>query len=68
MNVSSEKLKRRDFVAIGFESGLTFANKESSSTEAAAKAHDGELFIGCLRLIYEALIETHPRIHQTADV
>ena len=43
MNVLSEKLKRRDFVAIGFESGLTFANKESSSTEAAAKAHDGEL-------------------------
>ena len=31
INVISDKLKRRDFVAIGLEPGITFANKYSSS-------------------------------------
>ena len=41
INVLSEKLKRRDFVAIGLEPGIRFANKYSSSITAVANAHGG---------------------------
>ena len=43
INVISEKLKRRDFVAIGLEPGIRFANKYSSSITAVANAHEEEL-------------------------
>ena len=43
INVLSEKLKRRDFVAIGLEPGIRFANKYSSSITAVANAHEEEL-------------------------
>ena len=42
-NVLSEKLKRRDFVAIGLEPGIRFSNKYSSSITAVANAHGEEL-------------------------
>ena len=43
INVLSEKLKRRDFVAIGLEPGIMFANKYSSSITAGVNAHEEEL-------------------------
>ena len=39
INVQSEKLKRRDFMAIGLEPGI----KYSSSITAVANAHEHEL-------------------------
>ncbi|KAG1651058.1 hypothetical protein GQR58_027499 [Nymphon striatum] len=37
------KLKRRDFVAMGLEPGATLANKDTSLTDAAVNAHNGKL-------------------------
>ena len=45
INVRSEKLKHRYFVAIGLEPGILFANKYSSSITAVANAHEEELTI-----------------------
>ena len=42
-NVLSEELKRIDFVTIGLEPGITFANKNSSSITEVTNAPEEEL-------------------------